>query len=287
MVTLATLSLYLGTVLALPTALQPRQSWTIGWSSYELQDFGCKPIIFIFAKATFEPGNLGNTVGPPLSDGLKAAFGVENVATQGVDYYGFLETNFYPGGAPPWGIYDMQVLLSTAATCPNSKIVAGGYSQGAALTHRAIEALQPSVTDKIAAVVTFGDTQTLQDGGRIRGFPPERTLIICNVGDIVCTGTLYTYPVHYDYVKWVPTAVYFLAQKLLEDNAVRPWANGSFVFPNVTETAGGNKGGIGVEKERFAVMGGEPMGVPIGLGMGGLSERDAGVGTRGDGSSSE
>ncbi|KAI1499719.1 carbohydrate esterase family 5 protein [Biscogniauxia marginata] len=234
MITRASFLLYLGTVLSLPTSLRTRQSWTVGWSSYELQNFGCKPVIFIFAKATYEPGNLGNTVGPPMSDGLKAAFGVENVATQGVDYYAFLETNFYPGGAPPWAIYDMQVLLSTAATCPDSKIVAGGYSQGAALTHRAIEGLQQEVKDKITAVVTFGDTQTLQDGGQIKGYPPDRTLIICNVGDIVCTGTLYTYPVHYDYVKWVPTAVTFLAEKLLEANATTPWPNGSFVFPNTT-----------------------------------------------------
>lgn len=69
----------------------------------------------------------GNTVGPALSDGLKVLFGPANVATQGVDYWGFIETNFYPGGAPPWGIYDMQLLLNAAATCPDSKIVAAGY----------------------------------------------------------------------------------------------------------------------------------------------------------------
>lgn len=73
------------------------------------------------------PNFQGNTVGPALSDGLKAVFGPANVATQGVDYWGFIETNFYPGGAPPWGIYDMQLLLDAAATCPDSKIVAGGY----------------------------------------------------------------------------------------------------------------------------------------------------------------
>jgi hypothetical protein len=36
-------------------------------------------------------------------------FGVGNVATQGVDYYGFIEGNYYPGGAPPWGIYDSKL----------------------------------------------------------------------------------------------------------------------------------------------------------------------------------
>lgn len=38
------------------------------------------------------------------------AFGVTNVATQGVDYYGLVEGNWYPGGAPPWGIYDSELL---------------------------------------------------------------------------------------------------------------------------------------------------------------------------------
>ncbi|KAL7624964.1 hypothetical protein AAE478_004178 [Parahypoxylon ruwenzoriense] len=221
--------------LAIPTtSLKPRQSWTLGYWAHEFQNYGCKPIIFIWAKATIEPGNMGLTVGPRLSDGLKAAFGPTNVATQGVDYWGFIETNFYPGGAPPWGIYDMQLLLSAAATCPDSKIVAGGYSQGAALTHRAIEGLPTEVKNKIVGVVTFGDTQTWQDGGRIRNFDANRTLIICNSGDAVCIGTLYVFPVHFDYIKWVPTATYYLAVKLLDDAAVRPWPNGSFVFPNVT-----------------------------------------------------
>ncbi|KAI1411858.1 carbohydrate esterase family 5 protein [Hypoxylon sp. FL1857] len=236
MVSLLSLFLSIGAavVSALPATLQPRQSWTVGYWAHELTEFGCKPIIFIWAKATIEPGNMGNTVGPRLSDGLKAVFGPANVATQGVDYWGFIETNFYPGGAPPWGIYDMQLLLNAAATCPNAKIIAAGYSQGAALTHRAVEGLDQSVKDKIAAVVTFGDTQTWQDGGRIKDFDTNRTLIICNAGDAVCTGTLYVFPVHFDYVKWVPTATYYLAQKLLDDAALRPWPNGSFVFPNVT-----------------------------------------------------
>ncbi|KAI0001386.1 carbohydrate esterase family 5 protein [Xylariaceae sp. FL0662B] len=239
-------------VSTLPTSLSPRQAWTVGYSAHELSNYGCKPIIFIFAKATIEPGNLvslgpslrlrenlekfGNTVGPLVSDGLKSVFGVQNVATQGVDYWGFIQTNFYPGGAPPWGIYDMQLLLSAAATCPDSKIVAAGYSQGAALTHRAVEGLGQEIREKIAGVVTFGDTQMQQDGGRIRNFDTNRTLIICNAGDVVCAGTLYVFPIHFDYVKWVPTAVAFLAAKLLDANRDHPWPNGSFVFPNITTT---------------------------------------------------
>ncbi|KAI0023702.1 cutinase-domain-containing protein [Xylariomycetidae sp. FL0641] len=231
--------LWLGPAWALPTMTphyhQRRQAWTQGWWSSEFYSYGCAPIIFVFAKATVEPGNLGATLGPRMSDGLKAAFGVRNVVTQGVDYWGFVETNYWPGGAPPWGIYDMQIFLSAAAACPNSKIVASGYSQGAALVHRAIEGLDQKVKDKIAGVVTFGDTQTWQDSGRIKGYPLNNTLIICNVGDVICTGTLWAYPVHFDYLKWIPTAVLFLTEKLLLANAVHPWTNGSFVYYNMTQ----------------------------------------------------
>ncbi|KAI0443536.1 cutinase-domain-containing protein [Xylaria telfairii] len=185
-----------------------RQAWSVGWWSSELQQYGCRPIIFVFAKATYEPGNLGTTIGPALSDGLKIAFGVTNVATQGVDYYGLIGGNYYPGGAPPWAIFD-----------------------SAAIVHRAIEALPAETRARIAGVVTFGDTQTLQDGGRIVGYPANQTLIICNYGDIICVGTMVPiFPVHWDYVKWVPTATLFLAQTVLAANAVDPWPNGSLVM---------------------------------------------------------
>lgn len=143
----------------------------------------------------------------------------------------------------------MAHLLTAASACKNSRIIITGYrfvlslpsshplsplsvpihfltlstSQGAALTHRAVQSLSAQVKSKIAGIVTFGDTQTLQDGGRIRGFPTNRTLIICNIGDVICTGTLLVYPVHLDYVKWVPTAVAFLIEKLLEADAQDPF----------------------------------------------------------------
>ncbi|KAI1299412.1 cutinase-domain-containing protein [Xylaria venustula] len=215
-------------VISVPSSLHARQTWSVYWWSSELQQYGCRPIIFVFAKATFEPGNLGTTIGPTLSDGLKTVFGVTNVATQGVDYYGSVDGNYYPGGAPPWGIYDMEAIISAAAACPHSKIVVSGYSQGAAIVHRAVEGLAPEIRARIAGLVTFGDTQTLQDGGRVKGYPTNQTLIICNNGDIICIGTLLPlYPVHWDYIKWVPTATLFLAQTIVAANVVDPWPNGT------------------------------------------------------------
>jgi cutinase len=151
-----------------------------------------------------------------LSDGLKVIFGPTNVATEGVDYLGLPQTNFVTGGADLAGIGLMQVLLSTAATlCPSSVIVASGYSQGAALTHRAIEGLNQNIKDRIAGVVTFGDTQTLQDGEHILGYPLNKTLIICNQGDVICAGTLWVVPIHFDYTRRVPEGVAFLFERIM------------------------------------------------------------------------
>ncbi|KAM0820253.1 putative Cutinase [Seiridium cardinale] len=79
-------------------------------------------------------------VGPPVSNGLKANFGSSNVATKGVNYAALLETNFIPDEADLAGIALMAQPLRRAATeCPDAKIVAGGYSQGEAMTHRTVE----------------------------------------------------------------------------------------------------------------------------------------------------
>jgi hypothetical protein len=99
---------------------------------------------------------------------------------QGIDYPALLSTNFLPGGADLGGIATMRTLLTRAASqCPNSKLLAGGYSQGAALTHRAIEDLPQSVKDRIVGVVTFGDTQNLQDRGQIVSPYPLISSLAC------------------------------------------------------------------------------------------------------------
>jgi cutinase len=43
--------------------------------------------------------------------------------------------------------------------CPNAQIVAGGYSQGAALTAATIRDLSSTIRNKIVGVVLFGYTK--------------------------------------------------------------------------------------------------------------------------------
>ena len=104
-----------------------------------------------------------------------------------------------------------NLLIQAANDCPDSSILAGGYSQGAALTHRAIENLPGNVKDAIDGVVTFGDTQNEQDGGQIPNFPREKVKIFCNPGDLVCVGTLTITPAHLTYGADAGEAASFLA----------------------------------------------------------------------------
>ncbi|KAJ7351310.1 cutinase, partial [Mycena albidolilacea] len=144
----------------------------------------------IFARGTNEDGNVGARVGPPVIADLRAALGTTGIAAQGVDYdasvLGYLE------GGDPTGSTTMTTLINTAASkCPSTKIVIGGYSQGAQLVHNAASKLTAAVTARIAAVVVFGDPDrvgrsTLPPVGTI---PAAKVDSFCHTGDIICTGS--------------------------------------------------------------------------------------------------
>lgn len=158
----------------------------------ELTDGACKDVIFIFARGSTEVGNMGIIVGPGVADQLKERLGSTRVAVQGVNYAALLSTNALPGGTDADSEEEMKTLLNLASTkCPDSQILAGGYSQGGAVCHRAIEDLSQTVKDKIKAVVLFGDTQKLADGNQIKDFPTSKTKFYCVDGrDQVCNGVL-------------------------------------------------------------------------------------------------
>ncbi|KAF1987978.1 carbohydrate esterase family 5 protein [Aulographum hederae CBS 113979] len=202
-----------GLTAAAPAAdLEARQ--TVGISANDLAG-PCREIIFIFARGSTEIGNMGSICGPETANGLRRRYGAPSVAVQGVDYRAGLATNFLPQGADPLGTMDMaNKLVQASRKCPSTIIVAGGYSQGAAITHASIQGLPIGVKNQIAGVVTFGDTQRLQDLGAIPGFPRDKLLIICAIGDTVCDGTLIITAAHLVYAANAPEAVNFLAGKI-------------------------------------------------------------------------
>jgi cutinase len=208
-----------GFAAASPIEIESRQLFGgiggTGSSSSEFSRGGCKDILFAFARGSTEIGNMGTVVGPPTSDGLKKEFGADAVATEGIPYAASIGTNVIPGGTDTRSKQMMaSTLNSMAQKCPDSVIVASGYSQGAAVCHRAIEGLDPAVMDQIAGVVTYGDTQKLQDRNQIPNFPKEKVKIICQPGDAVCLGTLSVLPAHLTYGVRANEGVAFLVQQI-------------------------------------------------------------------------
>ncbi|CAA9960113.1 Cutinase [Pyrenophora teres f. maculata] len=186
-----------------------------GSSSSEFSQGGCRDILFAFARGSTEIGNMGTVVGPPTSEGLKKEFGADAVATEGVPYAASVGTNAIPGGTDSRSKQLFQdTLKSMAQKCPDSVIVSAGYSQGAAVNHRAIEELDQTVQDQIAGVVLYGDTQKTQDRNQIPNFPKDKVKIICQPGDAVCMGTLLVLPAHLTYGLRANEGVEFLVSQI-------------------------------------------------------------------------
>ncbi|KAI0502744.1 cutinase [Xylaria bambusicola] len=190
-------SLVLATPIAIPegevaagTPLVERQ--LTGATENDLVRGRCGDVIFIFARGSTEIGNMGTVVGPGVATQLKRRVGSQRVAVQGVDYAALVSTNFLPGGTDAISEAEMKRLFNLADTrCPDSQIVVGGYSQGGAVVHRAMEDLSQNVRNKVQAVVLFGDTQKRIDRDQVPGFPTEKTKFFCAGGlDQVCNGVL-------------------------------------------------------------------------------------------------
>jgi cutinase len=101
-----------------------------------------------------------------------------------------------------------------ASKCPDTIIVGGGYSQGAAVMVASVRRLPEATKAKMAGVVLYGNTRNRQEHGKIPNFPEDKALTICNASDGVCGGALLVTPGHLTYQTKVPQAVSWLAERI-------------------------------------------------------------------------
>ncbi|GAB1727453.1 hypothetical protein NU195Hw_g5942t1 [Hortaea werneckii] len=215
--TTALLSLVACVAAAPVTELIERQIGAVGTTANELSIGSCRDIIFIFARGSTEIGNLGGSVGPPTCNGLKREYGSSRVACQGVGgpYDATLGANLLPEGTTS-GAYNEAIRLFTLANtkCPGSTVVAGGYSQGAAVMVASIRRLSSTIQNQIAGVVLYGNTRNAQENGKIPNFPNDKVETICALTDGVCYGTLTVTAGHLSYGDDVDDAVDFLSDRI-------------------------------------------------------------------------
>jgi cutinase len=133
-------------------------------------------------------------VGDALVDSLRKQAGGLNIATYAVNYKaGKLQLHGGDGAKDA-----ISHIKSTVAACPNTKIVLGGYSQGASIVNIVAgipvagitwgSALPPELADNVAAVATFGDVADRAGGS----LPSQSALFggkaidLCNPNDPIC-----------------------------------------------------------------------------------------------------
>jgi cutinase len=164
----------------------------------------CPNIEVVFARGTFEAPGVGAT-GQAFVDALNARLPGNTVDVYAVNYPASLDF-----GQAADGIVDASNKIETvAASCPNTKIVLGGYSQGAAVagytTTDTVPAglalpagitgpMPPAIAAHVAAVVLFGTPDTWFLNLVDHSAPPitigqlytAKTLQLCATGDPVC-----------------------------------------------------------------------------------------------------
>jgi len=169
----------------------------------------CKPITMIYARGTWEPGTPPSQVAAPLIKALNEKY-PGKVDSQIVIYDG--GASGYLTGGSTEGTQKMEQMTKAAVQkCPNSKILAVGYSQGAQVLHKAVSNLPPSVSSHIKAVVVFGDPNK---GKPITGIASSIIHTECYDNDMVCNGLPLPVGAHNEYDKRIDAVTEWIVQTL-------------------------------------------------------------------------
>ena len=171
----------------------------------------CPDVDVVFARGTGEPPGVGG-VGQSFVDALRTQLGTKSVEVYPVNYAAsgdFTNREAFAGTVVD-GVRDAGAhVQSTAKDCPGTKIVLGGYSQGAVVAGYVTAAQAPpgvpaslvpaplpsQVADHVATVALFGkpsqaflqqyDAPELTIGPQYAA----KTIDLCAQGDTICDGT--------------------------------------------------------------------------------------------------
>ncbi|KUH94858.1 cutinase [Mycolicibacterium acapulense] len=169
---------------------------------------GCSDVTVVFARGTGEPPGIGR-VGQAFVDALRPQLGDRTLSAYGVAYPATYDFVMAADGAADAAAF----VTNTAQSCPDSRIVLGGFSQGAAVVDMLAgipplgnrigalgPVLPPNVAPNVAAVAVFGNPAT-KFGNPITSAPifGGRAIDLCTDGDPICSRGRNPFA-HSDYV---------------------------------------------------------------------------------------
>jgi cutinase len=154
----------------------------------------CPDVEVVFARGTSEPPGVGR-VGQAFVTSLRQQT-KRNVGSYAVNYPASKDFLAAADGANDASNHIKQM----ANKCPNTKLVLGGYSQGAAVMDIVTAAPLPGLgfheplpgdaADHVAAVALFGNPSA-RAGGLMSALTPNfdgKTIDLCNQGDPICSA---------------------------------------------------------------------------------------------------
>jgi len=152
----------------------------------------CSDVAVVFARGTHQEPGLGN-MGQAFVDSLTSQLGGRSVDVYAVNYPA---NDDYHGSATAGSNDASAHIQNTVAGCPNTKIVLGGYSQGATVINLATAAMPAPVANHVAAVALFGEPSSgfssmLWGGQPLPTISPlysSKTISLCAPDDPICSS---------------------------------------------------------------------------------------------------
>ena len=179
----------------------------------------CPDVEVVFARGTTEPAGVGG-IGQAFIDAVRSQAGGRSVGVYAVDYPASRDfVTSTPAGADDASAH----VQSIAADCPGTRMVLGGYSQGAGVIDLATAALPASAADHVAAAVLFGGpsssfADSLSPGPLPRMAPlyAAKTIDLCVPNDPICFQGGWDWGAHGAYIQsgMVDRAASFAARRL-------------------------------------------------------------------------
>ncbi|KAK6074428.1 cutinase [Seiridium cupressi] len=152
----------------------------------------CKKYTLLFARGTSESGTLGTIVGPGLQKSVESALGADQGDVQltkgikGITYPAdSAGITSEASGSGPGSQAMTKAAQQALSSCPQTKVILTGYSQGAMVVHNSAKQLGSQVS-AVGAAVTFGDPFKTQ---LPTGIAAAKFHTFCASGDSVCGST--------------------------------------------------------------------------------------------------